>query len=287
VIFRAACRRFGAMWRAVCSMLRELSSRAASDTTRVLRVGAVMSAGVLIAVPFGLCVVEVVTHGPLIALDQQVVERLNRYNIGDHDAVDVARFVSALGSTMFLALVATALVVIIGVKQRRRRAAIYLALTSLVGFGLDQGLKSVIGRNRPVLDHAAAHALGHSFPSGHAMNSTIVYGALLIVAWQTLRTWTGRALALVTTTVVITAIAMSRVVLTVHYPSDVIAGIALGAAVVLLGAALLAPRRIDPSSSPHGRGLRTPPVGSRTLIATDSTRQRLPAPQLQIRPTTP
>ena len=94
------------------------------------------------------------------------------------------------------------------------------------------GFQVVVGRSRPQFDDAVTHALGKSFPSGHAMNSAVVYGAILVVLWQPMRTWRRRVTLLGLFTGLVVGIAASRVVLTVHYVSDVVAGVVLGVAFV-------------------------------------------------------
>jgi undecaprenyl-diphosphatase len=69
------------------------------------------------------------------------------------------------------------------------------------------------------------------------MNSTVVYTSLLLLAWPRLRSVGARMLAAAATALLVFAIAASRVVLTLHYVSDVVAGIILGVAFVLASAA--------------------------------------------------
>lgn len=66
---------------------------------------------------------------------------------------------------------------------------------------------------------------GYAFPSGHAVGSTVAYGSLALA----LRTGTRRA-RLAAAAVVVFAVSLSRVVLAVHYPGDVVAGVAVGVA---------------------------------------------------------
>ena len=72
-----------------------------------------------------------------------------------------------------------------------------------------------------------AHALGKSFPSGHTMNSTIIYGALLVISLPTPRR-AGRWIVASTTCALVAAIAVSRVALGLHYISDVVGAVLLG-----------------------------------------------------------
>jgi len=123
---------------------------------------------------------------------------------------------------------AVVLVVAILLVRRRWRWAMYLAFTTGTGSLLNVALKTFFARARPDLAVALRHATGFSFPSGHAMGSTIVFGSLAYLGLRILPTWRERAAALAFAMSTIIAIASSRIYLGVHWISDVGAGIAAG-----------------------------------------------------------
>jgi membrane-associated phospholipid phosphatase len=98
--------------------------------------------------------------------------------------------------------------------------------------------KDLLARPRPTLLNPVDHAAGYSFPSGHAAGAAAVYGALLVLVLPRAARW-ARALLLAAGTSLICAVAASRVLLGVHYPSDVAAGAALGLAWVGIAALLI------------------------------------------------
>ncbi len=210
-----------------------------SDTARSIENGSggAVDVAQLDAVPFGVLLLEVIFNGPLVGLDQRIANRQNLADLRDGDRVTVARIITQLGSTQFLIGVVVLTCVYLASFHRRRRQALYLAPTAVLGVTTNNIIKVVVARSRPHFDHAVAHAFGNSFPSGHAMNSTVVYGAILLIAWGPLRTPSRRAVAAVLAASLVIAIATSRVVLGVHYASDVVAGIVLGSALVLASAA--------------------------------------------------
>ena len=114
--------------------------------------------------------------------------------------------------------------------------ALWAIITVLLGWGLGNAVKQLVGRARPVVEHAVAHAPGYSFPSGHATNTTVAAIALLVLLWPLLR-HRGRTVATVLAVVVVLLIGLDRVMLGAHYPSDVLGGYLLGGAVAL-GSAL-------------------------------------------------
>ncbi|MFJ8965857.1 phosphatase PAP2 family protein [Lentzea sp. NPDC102401] len=89
-----------------------------------------------------------------------------------------------------------------------------------------------------------------SFPSGHAQSAVVSYSLLLLLFWNGLnRAW--RRAVTCGAVLVVLGIGLSRVALSVHYVSDVLAGYALGAAwVVAMTAAFDAWRHKRPSTTP-------------------------------------
>jgi undecaprenyl-diphosphatase len=105
-------------------------------------------------------------------------------------------------------------------------------------------VKDLVGRLRPTLNPAAA-SLGPSFPSGHSATAAAFYAATALVIGRGLG---GRArrLAAAIAVAVAVAVAGSRVLLDLHWFSDVVGGLALGWAwfavcAVVFGGRLLVP----------------------------------------------
>ncbi|TVT43632.1 phosphatase PAP2 family protein [Hymenobacter setariae] len=138
--------------------------------------------------------------------------------------VDVLTF---FGSVKFLV---PASLVIPYVMYRRglKRYAIELLLSMGGGVALNELLKAYFHRDRPTT--ALIYQYGLSFPSGHAMMGMCLYGCLAWLAVQHGRHW-SLAVALVCFSL---SIGLTRVYLHVHYPTDVVAGFAGGAAWLVL-----------------------------------------------------
>jgi undecaprenyl-diphosphatase len=111
---------------------------------------------------------------------------------------------------------------------KRYRWLLYLLVTTMGGGILNVLLKAYFSRARPDLADAVLHASGYSFPSGHAMASTAVFGALAYLGMRSAKSWNEKSaiLALAATTVL--TIAASRLYLGVHWISDVIGGLGAG-----------------------------------------------------------
>ncbi len=132
-------------------------------------------------------------------------------------------------------------------------------LTSVGGSAmLNLAIKNIIQRPRPIFPHFV-EASGYSFPSGHAMTGTVFYMALMLLSYHLidqkedqslhLNPLLIRCLVLILPTLVISLIAISRVVLNVHYLTDVLGGIIAGGAWISLVISLLGKRRINHESS--------------------------------------
>lgn len=111
------------------------------------------------------------------------------------------------------------------------RRALWAAGTMLLAWGAGNALKLAVERARPVVEDAVAQAPGYSFPSGHATNVTAGTGVVLVLVWPLLGR-RGRVGTVVAGALLVAVTVTDRVLLGVHYPSDVAGGVLLGAAVV-------------------------------------------------------
>ncbi|MES2841784.1 MAG: phosphatase PAP2 family protein [Pseudomonadota bacterium] len=113
----------------------------------------------------------------------------------------------------------------------RRHFALALGwVVACAGAGLlNRLLKQIFERVRPVHEHGFAQADGYSFPSGHTSGSLVVYGMLAYLCLRLLPLRWHLPCVLLTATLAFTT-GWSRVILQVHWASDVIAGFAFGAA---------------------------------------------------------
>src|SRR6266568_418438 len=159
---------------------------------------------------------------PLERADHGAASDINSLMAGQHTLVTIVKDVTLLGSTIaVLAVVAAGAILLL--IRRQWRLATYLVVTGAGALVLDPVLKSLVGRLRPVLAHPVAHAPGNSFPSGHALGSLVCYGAIFVVFIPAARgRW--RTVFTVVIAVLVALIGISRILLGVHYLSDVLGG---------------------------------------------------------------
>lgn len=130
-----------------------------------------------------------------------------------------------------------AIAILLVLRGQRLLATIWVAAVAGNGL-LNRLLKAIFERARPLHEHGWTAEQGWSFPSGHASGAVTVYGMLAYLAIRALPAMWHLPLALSAIAAVL-LVGCSRVILQVHYFSDVLAGYASGSAwvIVCIGAA--------------------------------------------------
>lgn len=131
---------------------------------------------------------------------------------------DTALALTQLGAPLLLEIAALVIAVLV---RRRPRLSAYVLLTVLGAEVVSFATKNVVDRVRPCVDAASCPATS-SFPSGHAVGAAAFWTAVAVLLLPRLghRAWALLVIPLV--------VAVTRVVLGVHYPSDVVAGLVVG-----------------------------------------------------------
>ncbi|MGV9216229.1 phosphatase PAP2 family protein [Micromonospora sp. RB23] len=202
------------------------------DHSLGLRLTLASTAAFLVLVPFALLALLVLgAWAPLHRLDTTITDALHGHAV-DHPAwVMLMRVWSEVFAPMPLRVVVL-LVVIWLLRRQARRLALWATTTMVVGGLMGPLLKLLVGRDRPELLDPVARAAGYSFPSGHALNATLAAGVLLLVFLPYVRRGAARVALWVAALLVTLVTGLSRVVLGVHFTSDVLGGWLLGVAVV-------------------------------------------------------
>ena len=163
-------------------------------------------------------------YAPLVGVDQDV-------SGSAEDAVErstlllrAAQVVTLFGDPLLITAAAALLALVLW-RRGHARLALYVVAARVGALVLSQGLKHVVDRARPVFDAPVATALGPSFPSGHALGSAVFWTTTAVLLMPHVR---RPRLLLVGAVLVAVLVSASRVLLGVHFLSDVSGGLLLG-----------------------------------------------------------
>jgi undecaprenyl-diphosphatase len=173
-----------------------------------------------------------VMEGDTQALDVKILQALRKADdpakpIGP-DWIEFALLdLTALGGPTVLGLVVLAVVGFLWLQGRYRTAAVILA-TSATGDIVNTVMKHAFMRPRPTVVPHLRNAVSTSFPSGHAMESAIIYLTLGAMLMRVAERRLTKAYCLIVALALTLLVGVSRVYLGVHYPTDVVGGWILG-----------------------------------------------------------
>jgi undecaprenyl-diphosphatase len=181
---------------------------------------------------------DAVGEGGTRAFDERVLLALRTQGnladpIGPKWVEEMMRDFTALGSTGVLILVVLAVGGFLAM-ARKGHAALTVLVAVSSGVLLSQTMKWAYARPRPELVPHGAEVYTASFPSGHSMMSAVVYLTLGALLART-QSDQGVKIYILSVAVILTVlVGTSRVYLGVHWPTDVLAGWALGGVWALL-----------------------------------------------------
>jgi membrane-associated phospholipid phosphatase len=231
-----------------------------ADRRLALRLALGLAAVLGLGVPFLLLALLVRANwDPLIDLDTTVANQMHAVAVQHGWLVDLLKALSTVFDPIVFRVVTT-LAALALLRAGRRRLAAWTLVTIWGAALLGLVLKLVVARARPDLVDAVATAPGRSFPSGHALTSTVGCAVLLLLVTPMLRrSWRPVAFALAV--VVPVAVGFARIGLGVHYLSDVVAGELLGVAWVVVTAAAFEAWRRDVGLPPSPPTEAEPELG--------------------------
>lgn len=195
----------------------------------------------IVAGVVGLCVLVVLALSlaigspPVQALDEALIRALRTDDAALNPRwpawfQEVARDYTALGGYAVLSTLTFLVWAFLRLEGRRQKAR-FAVLVTISGYVMNMVLKDLINRPRPNIVPHLAHVDGigrESFPSGHSTMSTIVYVTLALMLSELSARKRVKAFLLIAPLSIAFAVGVSRVMMGVHYPTDVIAGWASG-----------------------------------------------------------
>ena len=192
-----------------------------------------------------IAILEEVSEGETRAVDEAIILAFRVPGnpadpVGPPWLEEAVRDITALGSAPTLVIAVLAVVGFLAL-AKAWRPAVFTLLASGGGLLLSSLLKYTIDRPRPDLVPHGNLIYTSSFPSGHSMMSAVVYLTLAALVTRLIERKRLKGYALGVAMILTLLIGVSRIYLGVHWPSDVLAGWAAGAAWAL-GCWLLARR---------------------------------------------
>lgn len=172
--------------------------------------------------------------------DQRVLDAIAEARTST--AVTLSVVVSRLGDAWVVLVVGLLAVTVAWRAGGRRQLAAFLLLVVLGALLVTAVIKDVTDRARP--SGALVDALSFAFPSGHAARAAAVYGLVAWLAWRWASRPLTRGLVIAAAGVMIVATGVSRLVLGVHWPTDVLFGWLLGGVWVAAAVVVVEPRRL-------------------------------------------
>ena len=179
-------------------------------------------------------VADEVVEGDSHEIDERIVLALRNPAdrsdpLGPQWVEELMRDFTALGGVGIVTLLGVVVTIFLAILGKRREA-IWLVVALAGGIVISLALKSLFDRPRPDLVPHGSHVYTQSFPSGHSMMAATVYLTLGAVLAELVRPRRLKVFLIVVAAAVTVAVGVSRVYLGVHWPTDVLAGWALGSA---------------------------------------------------------
>ncbi|UII56892.1 phosphatase PAP2 family protein [Cytobacillus spongiae] len=135
--------------------------------------------------------------------------------------------ITFLGSKLMIGAISLFVIAFLWIVRKDYVGVVTFTFAVAIGYEGNMLLKGLIGRQRPSGEHLV-HVNSLSFPSGHAMVGLILFSFIAYFIITMVESRLVKWISVTLGAVIIIFIGVSRVVLQVHYPTDVIGGYALG-----------------------------------------------------------
>ncbi len=167
------------------------------------------------------------TSEALYSLDNELMLSLAKLRTPGLNEIFIQ--LTALGSLTVMSLLTTVATVLFWLGRDRLSAA-HMLCASIGAWVLIRVVKNIVGRERPTLIPRLVDVDGLSFPSGHSLATAAIYGTLFFLTARHYPSHRAKSVLFLMCLCIALLVSFSRVYVGVHFPSDVTAGLSLGAA---------------------------------------------------------
>jgi undecaprenyl-diphosphatase len=201
---------------------------------------------------FGILTWSVIADAGLTGFDEDIERVVVRHRVGW--ATTLLKVLTWLGSSAVLWPVVGIVALLLIIRTRRRPEALFIGLALAGSVLLSDSVKRMVDRPRPPASVQLVHVTGTAYPSGHAVDATAAYGALVLVLSAD-QSGKARAILFSSFVLLVLVVGWSRIYLGTHWLTDVLGGYALGGMLVgILAALLLRPGAEPVRTEPYPPG---------------------------------
>ncbi len=175
-----------------------------------------------------LVIFEQIGEQEIMKIDRIGYHLISKFLISDF-VTPIAKFITIMGSAIFLIAVTVILCIVI----QNKKIGISIVTNLIIITELNLLLKNIVQRPRPT-EFRMIDESGYSFPSGHSMVSMAFYGFLLYLVYKYSKNRRLKVLLIGILGIIPILIGMSRIYLGVHYTSDVIGGFLVSISYLIL-----------------------------------------------------
>jgi membrane-associated phospholipid phosphatase len=187
-------------------------------------------------VNFGGVMFNVITKGSLTHVDLRILNLMP--SVRTPIQTSFFRVITTLANTE-TAILLMLLTAWLFWRKRQKVLAIFVIIVSAGEEAVSFVFKLIAHRMRPELALRLIHENSYSFPSGHTVRATVLFGLLAYLSYKSYASTRARILTAITYILAVFLVAVSRIYLGVHYPSDVWGSVLLGSSLLTIVIGLL------------------------------------------------